>query len=154
MRQIDWYATEDFDPDEWPDGVIDHMASYLFNNCLFPLRQQSGVSMTPSPIKEAHVRTSGGSRHSTMGGERMSDASDLFIASTATAASQVLRTALRVPAIGGFGLYFDTKPSVMIHVDARPERLLWIRVDGTYIYEPNDPAFFYRELANQLEKLR
>lgn len=154
IHGIDWNLTESFSPGEWPDGVLDDMDSNLFHNGLFPLREQFGHSMTPSPLPEGHVRQKGTSRHSIQNGTRQSDATDQFIESSADVVAKFLRVAQRIKAIGGIGAYFDTKPSVMIHIDMRPERLLWIRVGGDYIYEPNDPAFFYRELANQLEKLR
>ena len=108
--------------------------------------------MTPSPLIEGHVRLSGTSRHSTKDGTRKSDASDFFIPSKQSAVFAVLREAQALSA-GGVGLYFDTKPSVMVHVDTRPQCLLWLRVDGEYIYEPNDPIRFYTELLNQATKL-
>lgn len=149
---INWIP--ELQPHEWPAGVIEDMDPLLFNDCLFPLRIASGVPMAPSPLVEAHVRTKGSSRHSLKGGQRLSDASDLFIPSERTAVAKVLREALRISQIGGIGIYWDTNPSVMIHVDHRPERVLWIRVDGDYIYESSDPAFFYKELSHQLEKLK
>lgn len=108
--------------------------------------------MTPSPLVEGHVRSDGNSRHSTKNGTRKSDATDIFIPSTQTAVAKVFREAVQLP-VGGFGLYFDTTPSVMYHADMRSERLLWLRVEGEYIYEVNDPARFYAELSKQLAKL-
>ena len=108
--------------------------------------------MTPSPLAEAHVREEGESRHSTKRGTRLSDATDLFIDNSQ--AANMWRWAQQVTDIGGFGMYFDTNPSTMIHIDTRPDRLLWIRVGGAYIYEHRDPAFFYTQLGRQLEKLR
>ena len=159
---IDWTKTGNFSANEWPGSVIDNMDAYLFHECIFPLRELSGVPMTPSPLREGHIRAVGGSRHSLDHGDgpRLSDASDLFIASDKTKVSTVLGHARQIHAIGGFGLYFDTKPSVMIHVDARPTvkrvngiQIRWLRVGGNYIYEHKDPAMYYAELANQLEKL-
>jgi len=139
-------------PDEWPNGVLEQMDPALFNNAVIPLRQMSGIAMTPSPLPEAHVRHEGESRHSTKRGTRLSDATDLFI--NGSQAADMWRLAQRIPDIGGFGMYFDTNPSIMIHIDTRPDRLLWIRVGGAYIYEHRDPAFFYTQLGRQLEKLR
>lgn len=150
---INWALTESFNPDEWPAGVLDQMHPDLFHNCLFPLREQSGVPMTPSPLAAAHVRTQGNSRHSTQGGKRLSDATDSFIPTHSASIIRWLTTAQRIPAIGGIGLYFDTKPSVMTHIDARPERLQWIRVEGDYIYMHRDPSMYFAELAKQLEKI-
>lgn len=137
---------------EFPKDVTSEMEPSLFNEVIFPLRINSNVPMTPSPLVEGHVRSDGKSRHSTKNGTRKSDATDIFIPSTQTAVASVLRHAQMLP-VGGFGLYFDTHPSVMFHADRRPERLLWIRVDGEYIYEVNDPLRFYTELSHQLSKL-
>lgn len=139
---------------EYPEGVLDQMEPSLFNDVLIPLRQRSGVSMTPSPLVEAHVRQEGTSRHSTKSGKRLSDASDTFIPSRQASVYSIYRQALRLPKLGGFGLYFDTKPSVMIHTDMRQQRLLWLRIDGEYIYELNDPKKYYTELLNQINKLK
>lgn len=140
-------------PHEWPAGVIEHMNPELFNKVVIPLRQKSGVSMTPSPLVEGHVRQDGTSRHSTKNGTRLSDATDLFIPSTKQAVFSILRHAQSVPA-GGIGLYFDTQPSTMVHVDMRSQRLLWLRVNGEYIYEANNPEFFYQTLLKQVKKLK
>ena len=159
---IDWTKTDNFAANEWPGNVIGSMDSYLFHECIFPLREATGVSMTPSPLKEGHIRAVGGSRHSLDHGDgaRLSDASDLFIASDKDKVVSVLSHARQIHAVGGFGLYFDTKPSVMIHVDARPVvkrvngiQIRWLRVDDNYIYEHKDASLYYAELANQLEKL-
>lgn len=150
MTKINWIPQ--LQPHEWPDGVIPQMAPSLFNDVIIPLRQHSGVAMTPSPLVEGHVRQEGKSRHSTKNSTRLSDASDLFIPSTRQAVANVLRVSQQLPA-GGIGVYFDTTPSVMIHVDTRSQRLLWLRVDGEYIYELNDPLRFYSELVKQMKKL-
>jgi len=150
MMKINWIP--ELQPDEWPDGVIEKMDPALFANAVIPLRQMSGIAITPSPLPEAHVRHEGESRHSTKRGTRLSDATDLFI--NGSQAAEMWRWAQQVTDIGGFGMYFDTNPSTMIHIDTRPDRLLWIRVGGAYIYEHRDPAFFYNQLGRQLEKLR
>ena len=150
MMKINWIP--ELQPGEWPLGVLDQMDPALFNNAVIPLRQMSGIAMTPSPLAEAHVREEGESRHSTKRGTRLSDATDLFIDDSQSA--EMWRWAQQVTDIGGFGMYFDTNPSTMIHIDTRPDRLLWIRVDGAYIYEHRDPSLFYTELGRQLEKLR
>ena len=148
--KINWIP--ELQPDEWPLGVLEQMDPALLNNAVIPLRQMSGIAMTPSPLAEAHVRSEGESRHSTKRGTRLSDATDLFIDNSQ--AANMWRWAQQVTDIGGFGMYFDTNPSTMIHIDTRPDRLLWIRVGGAYIYEHRDPAFFYTQLGRQLEKLR
>jgi len=152
---IDWIS--EFSPSEWPSDCTQDMEPSLFTDCLFPLRINSGVPMTPSPLLEAHVRNKGESRHSLRGGRRKSDASDLFIGTNRQDVARVLREAFRIGQIGGFGLYpttqLDGKRNVMIHIDHRPERLVWLRVGDDYIYEVSDPPFFYAELSRQLESL-
>lgn len=151
MTQVKWIPQ--LQPHEWPDGVIDQMSPRILMTAV-RLRQDSGVTMIPSPIPEAHVRQSGGSRHSTKGGLRLSDATDFFIPSRPDAIIRLLQAAQRIPEIGGLGIYWDTKPSVMIHIDGRPERIEWLRVGGAYIYLHRDPSMYYAEMASQLENLR
>jgi hypothetical protein len=54
----------------------------------------------------------------------------------------------------GVGVYFDTHyrggPWPMLHVDTRPEALLWYREDGTYHYQGE--AGFYDRLFELLAK--
>ena len=140
-------------PHEWPDGVLEHMDPAVLNAAV-NLRLDSGVPMTPSPLFGAHVRTEGNSRHSTKGGTRLADATDFFIPSHTASIIKILQAAQRMPEIGGCGLYFDTRPSVMMHIDCRPERLEWVRIGGQYIYLNKDAAMYYAEIAAQLEKLR
>jgi hypothetical protein len=138
---------------EWPEGVLDHMDPSVLNASI-ELRKAAGVPMTPCPLFGAHVRTEGNSRHSTQGGTRLSDATDFFIPSHTTSIIRILQVAQRMPEIGGIGLYFDTRPSVMMHIDCRPERLEWVRIAGEYIYLHRDAAMYYAEIAAQLEKMR
>ena len=149
---IQWI--KEIQPHEFPQGVVDNMNPTLFNDILFPLRKKSGVPMTPSPLEEGHVRWEGTSRHSTARGTRLSDASDQFIPSTQKTVYDVLRASREIPSLGGFGIYFDTVPSVMIHVDEREEKLMWLRVGGEYIYEPNNPELYYQTLINEINKLK
>lgn len=139
---------DEFSPAEWPFGVLDRMDSTVMR-ALFSLRKASGIVMRPSPVQGGHARDRGDSRHSTKGGIRLSDATDIFVGSLADLAT-VFRHAQRVQGIGGIGLYFDTRPGPMFHIDCRPDRLLWVRVDGEYHYEVNDPAAFYALLGQKL----
>lgn len=151
MTKIHWIP--ELQPNEWPQGVLDGMADSVLIAAV-NLRLDSGVPMTPSPIPEAHVRTQGASRHSTQGGARLSDATDFFIPSDIQSITSMIQTIQRTPEIGGWGIYYDTKPSVMIHIDTRPERIEWLRVGGQYIYAHKDLPMYYAEMAKQLEKLR
>lgn len=144
---INWI--NEFSASEWPGNVIDVMAPRLFHMALFPLRIACGFAMWPSAFESAHVRPSGDSRHSTKGGTRLSDATDMHVRTYAQL-MRVFMEALAIPAIGGIGLYFDTN-TPMFHIDTRPERLVWIRVDGEYIYLNNDPIRFFIELGKALE---
>ena len=140
-------------PHEWPDGTLDHMDADLFTDCVFPLRKMSGVPMTPSSLYGAHVRhDDSGSRHSTKEETRLADATDLQVSSVGRMIA-VMLAAEQIPAIGGIGIYFDTnKP--MIHVDKRPNRLVWLcyKEDGkrVYLYRENDPIKFYKKLGELL----
>ncbi|AUR84351.1 hedgehog signaling/DD-peptidase zinc-binding domain protein [Vibrio phage 1.054.O._10N.261.52.A1] len=140
-------------PNEWPTGTLDHMDADLFTDCVFPLRKISGVPMTPSSLFGAHVRhDDSGSRHSTKEETRLADATDLQVSSIGRMIA-VMLAAEQIPAIGGIGIYFDTnKP--MIHVDKRPNRLVWLcyKEDGkrVYLYRENDPIKFYKKLGDLL----
>lgn len=153
MKKINWI--KEFSPSEFPEGVIKSMSVSLFENVLFPFRKLFGHSMTPSPLAEGHVRSKlTGSRHSTRCGTRLSDATDQFIPSTQKAVYDALRASKGVPTLGGFGLYFDTKHSVMLHLDERPDpRLDWLRVNGEYIYEHKTPELYYKTLVCEVSKL-
>lgn len=146
-------------PHEWPAGSLDHMDADLFTDCAFPLRKVSGVPMMPSSLYGAHVRhDDSGSRHSTKKGTRLADATDLQVSSIGRMIA-VLLAAERIPAIGGIGIYFDTnKP--MIHIDKRPNRLVWLcsqewnkykeKWERVYLYRENDPIKFYQKLGELL----
>lgn len=147
---VNWIP--ELQPTEWPSGATEYMDPKILRAAV-DLRKLSGVAMTPSPIYEGHVRQEGNSRHSTKNGERLSDATDFFIKSDVSSVYRMFQSVLSIPSIKGFGLYFDTKPSVMVHIDCRPDPLEWLRVDGEYIYAVNDPCLYFSELAKQMEKL-
>ena len=146
---------QNMQPHEWPGGTLKHMDADLFTDCVFPLRQSSGIPMTPSSLFGAHVRDDeSGSQHNTKGGKRLSTATDLQVSSIGRMIS-VMVAAEQIPAIGGIGIYFDTnKP--MIHIDSREGRLLWLchKENGkrVYLYRENDPIKFYVKLGELLSK--
>jgi hypothetical protein len=92
------------------------------------IRTTYGIPITPSPLQDAWSRTTGSktSRHYAVG--RLSDAGDVF-----PEREKILDLWLQVQEldyIGGIGLYVDTKgpdgkPWPMMHIDLRPNRLLW-----------------------------
>lgn len=139
----------EFSPEEWPEGTLHQMSPTVLEEGLFPLRHATGIPMWPSAFATAHVRDAGNSRHSTNGGARLSDATDMHVA-TLDRLAVVFMAALMMRRIGGIGLYFDTN-TPMFHIDMRPERLVWIRVDGEMIYFRNDPRRFFVELGRALE---
>jgi hypothetical protein len=139
-------------PTEWPTGTIEKMDPKILNAAI-DLRIESGVSMTPSPIYKGHVRQNGNSRHSIKEGKRLSDATDFFVKSDVKSIYRIIQSIKNIPEIRGWGVYFDTKPSVMFHIDCRPDCLNWLRINGKYIYAVNDPSLYYYELAKQLSKL-
>lgn len=140
-------------PSEWPEDAVGSMDPKILQAAV-DLRLESGIAMTPSPVFEGHVRQTGKSRHSINGGKRLSDATDFFVRSDIASVYQMIRSIPRVPAIRGWGVYFDTKPSVMFHIDCRPDGLEWLRVNREYIYASVDPSRYYRELAHQMELLK
>lgn len=136
-------------PHEWPAGTLEHMSAELFTDIVFPIREKTLVPMWPSKLFGAHVRHDGTSRHSTQGGARLADATDMHV----KAHKDMLKVLVALEAndfVGGIGLYFDTN-TPMIHMDRRPGRVIWLRVAGEYIYRHKDPVRFYKELGKALE---
>jgi hypothetical protein len=142
-----------FKKTEFPSGVLDHMDARLLTECLFPLRQVSGVSMMPSSLYGAHVRhTDGRSLHCTHNKTRLSQATDFHVA-THDKMMRVVNQAQTLDSIGGIGIYFDTHRP-MIHIDMRSERLMWLRYAkngrGVYLYRENGYIEFYKKLGELL----
>lgn len=140
-----------FTPDEWPNGVLAHIDPALIGQ-LDELRERLGRPIYPSPLAGAWTRFDGSStsRHYAVG--RLADAGDVFPEGDirdAWLAAQALP-------FGGIGVYFDTtyqhKPWPMLHLDLRPERVLWARIGRTrYIYPARGQAerdLFFDLLAN------
>lgn len=158
--ELDWSAIPRFSPGEWPEGVLAHMEGRLIR-VLADVRGRLPAThaMTPSPLVRAHVREHGSSRHSTNGGKRLSDATDVFLQWHTI--WDAWREALREPRIGGLGIYVDTfmgDPNAtrpMLHIDLRPERVMWVcwrvheTADPTYTYHHLDPNTFHRILAER-----
>lgn len=144
--------------DEYPDDVLRYMARRHCQAAV-NLRGFSGVPMTPGPVIANFVRfepvKARGARHNVgediHAPERESDAGDYFIPDDRVA--RFIKYAEADANFGGFGLYFDTKPSVMVHLDNRPERVKWLRVAGEYIDYNVDPIRYYSVLADELKKL-
>jgi uncharacterized protein YcbK (DUF882 family) len=152
---IDWTAAIDektgralFTKSEWPGDVTEDMAPELFDE-LFKLRKRAGCSMRPSPLVSAHVRASGNSRHSTQGWTRKSDATDIFL-NKWDDAFRVFMHALAM-GFGGIGLYVDTAydgPRPMIHLDMRPNRVVWVRQQKSdYVYYHKEPKRLFEVLS-------
>ena len=151
-----------FSRDEFPGDVLRHMDPAVIA-ALVEIRQTAGVAIYPSPVYGAHVRhDSSGSRHSTHGGTRKSDATDCFVAwSDWWTLWPVIQ---RASAVGGIGLYTemhfrgdDMGQWAMFHIDCRPKRIVWLgyRDDAgdslSYIYEAREPRRYYSELAERVK---
>lgn len=152
---IQWQFIERFSPGEWPGGVLEQMNPSIIY-ALSAARNDSGVPVMPSPVAGAHVRQHGTSRHSTMGGSRLSDATDVFVPGGWAQAVALWQAAQRVPEIGGIGIYANkrwVRPMPMLHLDTRKDRLLWVCRGNPdeYIYLPNNPALFFDTMAKGME---
>lgn len=158
--ELDWETIPNFSQREWPSTALYNMQADLIQT-LADVRRvlPTNYTMTPSPLLRAHVREYGGSRHSTNGGLRLSDATDIFMQwDTIWGAWQEM---LQDPRIGGIGLYVDSymgnpsKTRPMFHIDLRPERVMWVcwkvrpHSDPTYTFHHRDPLTFHRILAER-----
>lgn len=147
--ELDWSKIVFFSPGEWPDGTLEHMSAELIQ-VLDEIRQSLPPrhGMQPSGLYESHVRhTDGNSRHETKSGTRLSDATDFFMQWSTVWTAWLL--AQRNPKVGGIGIYFDSitgRP--FMHIDLRPERMLWVRDQGKYTYFHKNPTEFFKVLAS------
>lgn len=116
-----------------------HELAFMSANFILALqmfRSHTGISITPSPVEGAWYRTGGKStsRHYAKG--RLSDAMDIF--PDPERIHEAWLTALIFEPFGGVGIYFDTAPSIMMHVDCRPFKdglkTIWCRDNGKYYY--------------------
>lgn len=128
-------ALKHFQRDEFPNGVLENIDNELVLG-LDEYRQRLGHPLVPSPLAGAWYRKDGSktSRHYAVG--RLSDAGDVF---PQCDIRDALLVALHCDWWGGIGVYLDTngpngKPQPMLHLDLRPQRQLWLRYQGQYIY--------------------
>lgn len=143
---------------EWPAGTVEWMTDSIFT-IAFAVRDVTRCAMIPSPDPAAHVRHDNStSQHSTKNKQGKSNATDIFLRNDQ--AEQFWSLAQRVPGLGGFGIYFDChlagEKRVLVHLDGRPERLLWVCPDQEkreYIYFHKDPVRFLRVLSEEFAKL-
>ena len=146
--------------EEWPAKAVGFMSPDVIGMAQ-EIRDICDTAMVPSPDPEAHVRFTDGSSLHCVGtdGSLKSYATDLFILDN-SASSKVWSLVQSVAVVGGFGMYFDTRlggeKKTLIHIDTRPERLLWLCPDEPkrrYVYYKNDPVYFLNLLSKELAKL-
>lgn len=128
-------ALDHFFPAEFPERVGE-LVNYSLLYALDGLREKYGRPIHPSPLAAGWYRfnkSSATSRHFAV--DRFSDAGDVFPEGHIL---DLLELAKAMPVFGGIGIYVDTKfrnkAWPMMHLDMRPYRRLWARVDGQYIY--------------------
>jgi len=145
--KINGTKINNFSVSEFPEDPVKHAEPKLILR-LDQLRDLIGKPIYPSPVKGALARFSGRntSRHYAL--NRLSDACDVFIEGDKFETyTKILRSNL----FPRMGLYFDTqyrnKPWMMLHLDLKPEPLLWYR-DITYHYEQEEN--FYTNLYKYL----
>ena len=150
---LDWSLFDHFSASEWPDGTLEYMDANIIK-VVSKLREElpDDYAMIPSPRKDAHVRHGySGSRHSTKGTTRLSDATDIFMSWDHI--WKAWATAVQINDIGGLGIYTDTrygwKSMPMLHIDTRPSypKVLWVRSKGQYIYYNSNPVEFFKALG-------
>ena len=124
-----------FSANEFPPAALENTSAELLL-VINELRMEWMEPIHPSrhPNGWARFRGSKSSRHYAV--DRLSDAGDIFPVGNVIGFWQLC---LRHPKIGGVGIYFDTnrsllQPGPMIHVDLRPNKLLWSRIRGKYFY--------------------
>lgn len=129
--------------------------SFMSGNFIIALqmfRNATGISIVPSPVQGAWYRLSGkkSSRHYAK--NRLSDAMDIFPDPEKIYKAWI--QALLFEQFGGVGIYFDTKPSIMMHVDCRPYKAgfktIWCRDKGKYYYPHQEQ--FWRKINGQFSK--
>lgn len=151
--EMNWTPIKHFSPQEWPEGVLASMEADLIVT-IDEIRRAlpQDHALVPSPKRAAHIRTDGSptSRHYVV--DRLSDATDLF--ATWKTVYKIWMEVQRHPKVGGIGLYVDTwlgdstvtRP--MLHIDLRPERLLWVK-SNEYVYLDRDPELFLSVLLDK-----
>lgn len=113
-------------------------------------RDLHGLPLSITPVLAGIIREDGSktSQHYAVG--RLSSAIDIF--PRAGEVGQAFINALSIDAFRGVGLYLDTKPSAMIHVDVRDgERILWVRTGhDRYTYFHKEPQRYLALLKEGL----
>lgn len=147
---LDFAELDHFSRGEFPGDVLERVEDELILS-LNEYRGRLGYPVVPSPLVEGWYRAEGSetSRHYAVG--RLSDAGDLFPQCDIRRAFLV---AQGCEWFGGIGIYLDTngpdgKPQPMIHLDLRPERIIWMRYEGRYIYplrSAEEMAEFFKRL--------
>ncbi len=156
-----------FSPEEWPEGVLSQMSQGVVA-ALFDVRNNlpAYAGLYPSPVARAHVRSEAStSRHSTLNGSRLSDATDFFVRKEHF--HLVFREILRHRKIQGFGVYNNAlyrgtrEDYFMIHIDTRPhhEAMLWAadKEEGDFKYTYHSitaaPQKYFRLLGKMGEQI-
>ena len=156
---VDW--PKEFSPMEWPGNVLSHMDSKVLTDVLFPLRQRTGIPMSPSQLPAAHVRTDGSKRSQHYAVGRNSTATDMTCG-TIDEMIDLMHHAEVIESCGGVGVYFDTY-NPLIHLDTRSTKFTWlVRTNKQgyreYIYKQVNPKLFTEilneEIANVGENRR
>ena len=133
-----FHLLKHFKPSEFGDSV-----PYMHESTLLTLdafREYWGARVDVSPAKGGLARWLGPDAMSGHNVDRWTAcrAADLFPIGMVTAEDMVRAVACAVSAgATGIGLYTDTRPGFMLHLDTRPDRTpahprLWSRVDGEY----------------------
>lgn len=167
MKAVDLdFSKERFKPSEWPSGSLEWLDAKVVQT-IFDIRNRlpSDHLMIPSPLLGGHVRHEvSGSQHSTLGGTRLSTATDIFMSWEHV--HMAIVEAYRHPLVGGLGIYTDNMLKgergdyAMLHIDIRPksEFVQWIgwRTPGqkslTYTYFNKEPKKFL-DILSQRGKL-
>lgn len=131
------------------------------------VRAITGCYMFPSKAAGAQVRFEDSDSLHAVGtdGSGRTRAADYFIRGNQIA--KFMQLAQTVKRLGGLGIYFDANVSKgkrmpLVHIDDRPERLLWVCPNRDrdsdrpepreYIYFINEPARYYQVLSDELAK--
>ncbi|WP_028302630.1 hypothetical protein [Oceanospirillum beijerinckii] len=151
--QMDWKDINWFSPDEFPEGVLEHVEAELVLS-LEGYRDLLGYPVIPSPLPGGWFRKDGSptSRHYAF--NRLSDGGGVFPQCDIRHAFLV---AMSCVWWGGIGVYLDTtgpsgKPEPMLHLDLRINlpKTVWMRYEGRYIYPVRSTAErneFWQRLA-------
>lgn len=148
---------------EWPSEVIPYMHERIIDIAIYA-RQKSGCVMIPSPNPRAHVRFSDGSSMHEVGSDKsgFAYATDFF--GRNDQATKLYETLLSIEAIGGLGIYFDSKLNgnkrILFHIDdyiKRGQRLMWVCPDQEsreYIYFHKEPERYLKAVADGFNRMK